>query len=154
MHGLLHAGLLFIHILAAIAWIGGMIFMHVALRPAAAQVLPPPQRLALVSATLERFFKHVQGAVGASLVSGVMLMTPAVQQGVAPLGWWLMAAVGLLMAAVFGFIALRLYPPLRERVKQEQWPQAGQALERLRRVVLVNMVLGLVALAAAVSTRL
>ena len=38
---MLFIGLKFIHLLPIIVWVGGMIFAHVCLRPAVAQLEPP-----------------------------------------------------------------------------------------------------------------
>src|SRR5690606_5692971 len=48
-----------LHLLAAVVWVGGMFFAYMALRPAAATVLPPPQRLPLWTQTFRRFFPWV-----------------------------------------------------------------------------------------------
>ena len=37
-----------LHLLAALIWVGGMFFAHMALRPAVNTMLEPPQRLPLV----------------------------------------------------------------------------------------------------------
>ena len=37
----------FLHLLGVLIWVGGMFFAYMALRPAAAQLLEPPQRLTL-----------------------------------------------------------------------------------------------------------
>jgi uncharacterized membrane protein len=43
--------LLLLHIASVIVWVGGMFFAYFCLRPAAAKLLQPPERLALWSAT-------------------------------------------------------------------------------------------------------
>ncbi len=48
-----------LHILASVIWVGGMFFAYMALRPAAAQVLEPPQRLSLWIESFKRFFVWV-----------------------------------------------------------------------------------------------
>ncbi|MEY3672815.1 MAG: hypothetical protein RI904_2472, partial [Pseudomonadota bacterium] len=42
---MLMASLVVLHLLAALVWVGGMFFAHNALRPMAASVLQPPERL-------------------------------------------------------------------------------------------------------------
>ena len=42
---LLYASLKAVHLLAVIAWLGGMFFMLMCLRPAAQEVLDPPSRI-------------------------------------------------------------------------------------------------------------
>jgi uncharacterized membrane protein len=41
---MIYATLKLLHVLAIVVWIGGMVFAHFFLRPAAMQ-LPPPQRV-------------------------------------------------------------------------------------------------------------
>ncbi len=143
---------LFIHIAAAIVWLGGMVFAHFALRPAATALLQPPQRLPLMAAALGRFFKLVAVAVLAIVGTGLWLLL-RVGMAQAPMGWHIMLLLGLVMAAVFAYIFAACYPRMRNAVAQEQWPLAAQALNRIRQLVALNMVLGFVTVAAAVSVR-
>jgi len=55
---------LFLHFAAVVVWIGGMVFAHFCLRPAALATLQPPQRLPLMAAALGRFFACCSGAAG------------------------------------------------------------------------------------------
>jgi len=148
----LHALLVFVHLTSAIVWLGGMVFAHFALRPAAMQVLEPPARLPLMAQALARFFRLVAIAVIAILVSGGWLLG-RVGFAQAPLGWHVMLALGLVMAGVFAFIYTRLFPALVKAVAARQWPVAAGALNRIRQLVVVNMGLGFLAVAAAVAAR-
>ncbi len=60
---------LVLHLLAAIGWVGGMLFAHVALRPSA-MALEPPVRLALWQRVFSRFFPLVWLCVITLLVTG------------------------------------------------------------------------------------
>src|SRR5579871_5440220 len=60
---------LFLHILAAVIWVGGMFFAYAILRPATGP-LEPAQRLALWRRVFGGFFPIVWLAVIALLVSG------------------------------------------------------------------------------------
>jgi uncharacterized membrane protein len=148
----LHALSLFVHIMSAVVWLGGMIFAHTALRPAAVQVLEPPQRLPLLSATLGRFFKLVAVAVIAIVATGFFMIKPKAGAPV-PIGWWVMAVLGLVMAVNFAVIGMRLYPRLRRHVAQGAWPDAARALDPIRALVHMNLWLGVGAVAAAVAAR-
>ena len=44
-----------LHGISAVIWVGGMFFAYMALRPVAASLLAPPERLNLWSKTLGRF---------------------------------------------------------------------------------------------------
>lgn len=148
----MHALLLFLHLAGAIVWIGGMAFAHFALRPAAVQLLEPPARLTLMAGTLGRFFRLVGASIVALLVSGGALLAP-VGFARAPLGWHVMLAAGLVMTGVFLFIVTRPWPALRSAVAAQQWPVAARALDTIRRLVLVNLGLGSIAVAAATLAR-
>ncbi len=140
--------LVFVHLAAAVIWVGGMFFAHVALRPSLG-VLEPPARLALMAATLGRFFAWVVAAVLAILASGGALMRLSAAAGGAG-SVRLMALIGVVMALVFAYIRLRPYPRLAAAVADRRWPDAGAALGVIRRLVALNLVLGLVTFAVAV----
>jgi uncharacterized membrane protein len=140
--------LLFTHIVAVAVWVGGMFFAHFCLRPAAFEVLPPPQRLPLMVAALGRFFRWVALAIALLWVSGIARL---VQVGFAeaPPAWHAMAAVALAMTAIFVFIAHGLFPQVRRRVEAQQFPEAAAVLGRLRQLVALNLVLGIATIAIA-----
>ena len=144
--------LLLVHLLGAVLWVGGMAFAHFALRPAAAEVLEPPQRLPLLAATLGRFFRLVGVAVPLILLTGVALLG-RVGLAAAPPAWHAMLALGLVMAGIFAFIVTVPYPRLKRHVAAREWPAAGAAMAVIRRWVGVNLVLGTLTLAAAVWGR-
>jgi uncharacterized membrane protein len=149
---MLHQTLLLLHLLAAMAWVGGMFFAYFCLRPSAAEVLDPPQRLPLWVATLGRFLRYMSVAVLVVLASGLGML---LQVGfrAAPLGWHVMFAVGLVMAAVYATIHLGLLPRLRAHCGASAWPAAAQVLNRIRQLVALNLALGVLAVVAAVSAR-
>lgn len=144
--------LIFLHLSGAIAWIGGMFFAYFCLRPAAVEVLDPPRRLPLWSATFARFLPYMAVAVLVILATGFTLFLE-VGFRQAPVGWHAMMALGLLMAAVFAYVYLALFPKLRDRCAAADWPAAAQALNGIRRLVALNLVLGVCTLVAAVSAR-
>jgi uncharacterized membrane protein len=149
---MLRQALLFVHLLAAISWLGGMFFAYFCLRPAAAEVLQPPQRLPLWAATFARFLPAMAVAVLVLIASGLaMLLQLGFQQ--APLGWHLMFGLGLGMAVVFAYVWLGLFPRLRTHCAASAWPAAGQVLNRIRQLVALNLALGVLAVAAAASAR-
>ena len=144
--------LIVLHLLGAFAWIGGMFFAYFCLRPAAAEVLQPPQRLPLWVATFARFLPYAGIAVLAILASGMVMLT---QTGFsqAPVGWHVMFALGVVMAAVFAYIYLVLFPRLRTSCDAAAWPQAAQTLNSIRRLVALNLPLGICTVVAAISAR-
>lgn len=152
MNATWHALLVFVHVLGVVVWVGGMGFAHFVLRPSAVQTLQPPQRLPLMAAALGRFFRIVTMAVVAIVISGAWVLL-SVGWASAPRAWHVMLGTGLVMAGVFAWIYGRLYPRLRDAVAASEWPQAAAALDRIRRLVLFNLVLGVVTIAVAVSAR-
>ncbi len=144
--------LLYLHLLAAFAWVGGMFFAYFCLRPAAAQVLAPPQRLPLWVATFARFMRFTAIAVAILLLTGFAMFFE-VGFRLAPPGWHVMLALGLVMTAVFAFVHLTLYPKLRARCDTGDWPAAATTLNCIRRLVALNLALGVLVVAAAVSAR-
>jgi uncharacterized membrane protein len=64
-----------------------------------------------------------------------------------------MAGLGLLMGLVFIVIRGGLYPLLRQQVEAAAWPAAAALLERIRRLVMLNLLLGALVLIAAVAAR-
>ena len=113
----LHHLMLFVHLAGVIVWVGGMSFAHFCLRPAALQ-LPPPQRLALWHGVLARFFPIVWLALAAIVGSGFAMLL-AVGFAQAPLAWHAMAAVGLVMAAIFASIWFGPWKALQQAVAQK-----------------------------------
>src|SRR3990172_6369754 len=63
-----------IHVLSIVVWVGGMFFAYVVLRPAAVNVLQPPERLRLWDKGFSRFFNWVWLAVFLVLVSGFYMI--------------------------------------------------------------------------------
>jgi len=144
--------LLLLHLLAAIAWIGGMFFAYFCLRPAASEVLQPPQRLPLWVETFARFLPFMAVGVTVIAISGVGLFVP-VGFHAAPAGWHVMLALGIVMAAVFVYVWLSLFPRLRAHVAAAAWPSAAQTLDRIRQLVALNLGLGVLIVVAAVAAR-
>lgn len=145
--------LLFVHLAAAVVWVGGMVFAHFALRPAAVATLDPPQRLPLMAAALGRFFAWVVVAVAAILATGFGLI--AAMGGFRAVGGYVhaMTAIGIVMAVIFVGIRWGSYPRLVAAVAARDWPAAAAALGQVRRWVTINLVLGTLTVALATLGR-
>jgi uncharacterized membrane protein len=144
--------LVFLHLAAAIFWMGGMAFVVLALRPVLHEHLEPPVRLALMVQVLKRFFAVVIASIAVLLASGIwlFLQVPAAQ---APPGWHAMAGLGVLMMLVFGHVFFVPYRRLQQAVAAGQWPVAGQRMNQIALLVKVNLGLGWLAIAAVVLWR-
>lgn len=143
----MHALMLFLHIAAAIAWMGGMLFMLGALRPALA-VLEPPRRLQVMAGVSARFFAMVGASVAVLLVTGGWMLATA---DAPPRGWHAMAALGVVMMLIFGYIVVVPWRQLKDSVAREAWPAGGKAAAQIATLAKVNLVLGTVAIAAVVA---
>ena len=144
--------LLFVHLISAMIWVGGMFFALFALSPAAALALEPAPRLRLMTITLGNFFRMVAVAVLLILASGFALLG-RMDFFSAPLGWKIMTILGLVMAMVFLYIYRVLYASLKENVSEERWAEAGVAMNAIRRLVVMNLCLGIVVVMVAISIK-
>jgi uncharacterized membrane protein len=138
-----------LHLLAVIVWVGGMFFAHMALRPAANQVLEPAQRLPLMRKVFDGFFPWVWAAVAVILISGFWMMF-AVFDAQAIVSQWIMALIGCLMATIFIIIYVLPYRRLGAALDNGETAQAGAAMARIRRLIGINLILGLLVSALAV----
>lgn len=139
-----------IHLLAVLVWVGGMFFAHMVLRAAAAETLDPPQRLKLMDAVFRQFFRWVWAAVGAILVTGFYLVY--LYGGFAHVAFHvhIMLALGLAMTAIFGYIFFACYVPFNVHVAEQRWKEAGEILARIRKLVALNLVVGLLTVCVVV----
>jgi len=146
---MIYATLKLLHILSIVVWVGGMVFAHFFLRPAALQ-LDPPQRIRLMHVVLQRFFAAVLVSVVVVLGTGLWMIgrvaKESVQAGLGfnmPLDWTAMATLGILMMAVFGHIRFVLFKRLGQAVTVSDWPAGGAVLASIRTWVGINLAIGL-----------
>ena len=144
---------LVLHSLAAAVWVGGMFFAYMALRPAAG-ALEPPQRLTLWRGTFDRFFPWVWAAVAALLVSGyAMIFLHFGGFSGAGLHVHVMHGIGLVMMALFAHLFFAPWRRLKAAVDAGNWAEGGRNLGPIRRIVGINLILGLVTVAVGASGR-
>lgn len=143
-----------LHVLAAVIWVGGMFFAWMILRPVAVGLLDPPQRLPLWQQVFQRFFPWVWAAVVVLLGTGLWMLF-AVFGGMGGTRWHvhLMLLTGLAMMAIFLHVWFAPYRKLALAVSGEDWPQGGRQLARIRRLIGINLILGLVTVAIASGGR-
>jgi len=143
--------LLFIHVLCVVIWVGGMFLAYVAVRPAAGQVLEPPQRLCLWEAIFRRFFPWVWGAWILILGSGFAMIGRMER---APLYVVLMMAIGIAMILIFLHLYFAPFGRLKRAVAAQDWKAGAAPLGQIRTLVGVNLALGLINIAVAILGRL
>lgn len=136
----------FLHLLAAMVWLGGISFVLMALRPAAAW-LAPVQRLPLIGQALSRFFVLVWLSIGVLLLTGLPMLLRVGMKG-APVGWHLMLGIGLLMFALFGHLYFGPFRRFKQAVDASDWPEGDRRVGQIARLALTSLVLGALAIAA------
>lgn len=133
-----------LHMLAAIIWVGGMFFAYVALRPAAAQQLEPPQRLQLWSAVFARFFKWVWAIIIVLPASGYfMIFRNWDGFRFLTIDIHLMHGIGLLMILLFLHVYFAPYRRMNHALENNNIEEAGRRLGQIRGVIAINLSLGL-----------
>jgi len=142
-----------LHVLSAVIWVGGMFFAYVCLRPAAAALLEPADRLKLWGDVFARFFPYVIVAIVVLIVSGHGLI--ALYGGFAAIGKHvhLMLASGYVMVALFLHVYFAPFKRLKRFVAEENWSDAAHNLNQIRKLVGINLLLGLLTVAVGSGGR-
>ena len=129
--------------------------MLFALRPSALEVLEPQVRARLMGAVWRRFFNIVLVAIAVLFFTGMNLYTTAFRAikaatgaGSVPLGWNLMVVIGIVMMLIFGHIYFAGFRKFKRALAASEWPAAAKAAVQINRLVIVNFVLGWLAIAA------
>jgi len=133
-----------------VIWVGGMFLAYMAVRPAAGEVLDPPQRLKLWTGIFRRFFPWVWAAVIFILASGFIMIAQLAAMADYII---VMAIVGIVMSAIFMHIYFSPFGRLKRAVAAEDWKAGGAALNQIRILVGLNLILGLINIAVAVLGR-
>lgn len=143
-----------LHLLAAVVWVGGMIFAHNSLRPAAVRVLEPPLRLELWVQVFRRFFVLVWISVAVILATGYWMLF-GYFGGFAGAGIHIhiMHGGGIIMVLIYLHVFFAPYRRLRQAVIVHDYPAAGLQLNQIRRMVGVNILIGLSVIVIASAGR-
>lgn len=143
-----------LHLLAVVVWVGGMFFAWMALRPVAATLLEPPQRMPLWSRTFERFFPWVWAAVILLPATGYWMIF-MVFGGFQALALYIhvMQGVGWLMVAIFLHVFFAPYRRLKAAVAAGDFAAASKHLGQIRKLIGFNLLLGIALTAIASSGR-
>src|SRR5690606_10357699 len=141
----MHGFLLLLHLAGVVVWLGGMIFAAVRLHPSLGS-LEGRARAELASATLGRFLRRVPVRILLLWASGIAMLS-AFQAQALPLGWHLMIGIGVVMTLVYLWIVLGLFRPARQALARGDLPAVAPRLGRIRRLVVLNLALGALAVA-------
>lgn len=131
----------FLHVIGFTVWVGGMFFAYMALRPAAAERLEPPQRLSLWDGVFSKFFPWVWLCVALILGSGLYMMALI---GKPPAYVLVMFVLGIVMMLLFAHVFFAPFKRLKRAVAAQDWKAGGAALGQIRKLVGINLSLGLI----------
>ena len=143
-----------LHLLSAVIWVGGMFFAYMALRPVAASLLEPPVRVTLWAQVFTRFFPWVWAAVLLLLGTGLW-MTFGIFSGMKYVGIHvhIMLLLGLIMMLIFFHIYFAPFRRLKLAVAASDWQTGGAKLGQIRKLIAVNLSLGLLVVLIAAAGR-
>jgi uncharacterized membrane protein len=142
-----------IHLLAIVVWVGGMFFAYVVLRPSAAKILQPPERLRLWDKVFSQFFNWVWLGVFLILVSGFYMIYLFGGFRSLPLYINIMLLLGFVMTLVFAYVFFKCYVQFNRLVAKQEWQPAGAMLGTIRKLVGLNLTIGMVTIAVAIFGR-
>jgi len=132
------------HLLSAVIWVGGMFFAYMALRPVVAEVLEPPQRIALWVGVFARFFPWVWLCVLLLLVTGHGMLFVSFGGFESLNGSLLsMMVIGWLMVVVFAVVVFGPFKHMKKALAEQNFPQGAVHLANIRRLIAFNLILGL-----------
>jgi len=145
--------LIALHILAAVVWVGGIFFAYMVLRPSAGP-LEPPARLAMWRRVFGRFFPWVWASIAILLISGyTMLFVHFGGFAGAGLHINVMQLTGIVMTLLFLHLYFAPWRRFSRAVETGAVQDAAKQLNQIRRIVAVNLVLGLLTVAVGASGR-
>jgi uncharacterized membrane protein len=134
-----------VHGMAAVAWVGGIFFAFMALRPAANAVLDGPQRLRLWQSAYRHFFPWVWLMIALLLTTGYAdLWMRFGGIGSLPLYLKLMHGIGWLMVLLFAYLYFGVFRRLTVAVGRGDTAAAAAAMARARPLMAINLTLGMI----------
>jgi uncharacterized membrane protein len=131
-----------LHLLSVVVWVGGMFFAYMILRPSAAEILQPPERLQLWNKVFNLFFKWVWAAIFLILATGLLIIHQFGGMLQVPKYIHVMLLLGTIMMAIFAFVYFVPYVKFKLAVSAADWPKAGAILAVIRKLVATNLLLG------------
>jgi uncharacterized membrane protein len=142
-----------LHILSAVIWVGGMFFAYMCLRPVAAKLLEPPIRLSLWTDIFARFFNWVWVSVILLIITGHWMILNL--GGIDAVSRYIiiMQVSGYVMITLYLYVFFVPYQALKKHVEGSRWQEAGSNLNRIRRIVAINVLLGLFTILTAAAGR-
>lgn len=102
----MYSTLVILHILAAVSWIGGMIFLSLVLAPLVRSRKAAPEFMALFRSAALRFRPVVWIAIAALLITGLMLLEQRGLSVMKPTAWSWIVTMKLSLVALLLFLTL------------------------------------------------
>jgi len=145
---------LVLHLLSAVVWVGGMFFAYMFLRPVAAMQLEPPIRLPLWVGVFQKFFPFVWLSILFLPLTGYMMIFD-IWGGMAgtPLYVHIMNGLGMVMILIYLHVYFAPFKRLKEAVIKQDWPEGGRNLNIIRKMIAINMMIGLIVIIVASAGR-
>jgi uncharacterized membrane protein len=150
--------LVWIHLVAAVVWIGGMAFLSLVLMPPLTREPLAAHRAVLIQIVSRRFRVLVWVSIAVLLVSGMMLLSGRVPSLLVPEGWPLLAQVKvglvlvlILLTALHDFWLGPLVSRLLHDVPTTRTATARWLIRLSPWIARAGLVLGLAVLLAAVA---
>ena len=145
---------LVLHLLSAVVWVGGMFFAYMFLRPVAASQLEPPVRLTLWAGVFNKFFPFVWlSLLFLPLTGYLMIFDIWGSMGNAPLYVHIMNGLGIVMILIYLHVYFAPFKRLKNAVLNQDWPEGGRNLNIIRKMVGLNMMIGLIVIIIASAGR-
>lgn len=142
----LYALTMFVHLLAAIFWVGGIFLVYMVFRPVAMAQLEPPQRLTMFLGIFSKFFPWVWVFIVALVISGYIDWVIRLGGFESPPLYLLaMEIIGWIMIVLFAWLYFGFYKQFKKHVEDKSFAEAGMVLHtKMRPIIVTNLVLGIV----------
>ena len=141
-----------LHVLAVVIWVGGMFFAYMALRPAAEKLLEPSARISLWSHALSKFFIWVWAAIIIIPITGYWMIFSSFNE-FSGVTWniHIMQMLGVVMILIFLHVFFVPFSRLQKAVNERDYQKGGKNLAQIRRLVGLNLAIGLLTIVVAVG---
>ena len=129
-----------------------MFFAYMCLRPVLGGRVPE-ERLQIWLQTFSRFFPWVFVSIGVLFLTGFVMIYQFGGFGAVGMYVYLMLGIAVVMTGIFKFIYLAPFRHLKRGVEEQNLKVAGFALGTIRKLVAVNLGLGIVVICIATGLK-
>ncbi|HEX5340738.1 MAG TPA: CopD family protein [Gammaproteobacteria bacterium] len=140
-----------LHVLSVTIWVGGMFFAYLALRPALSEH-DTLARARIWTAVFRYFFTWVWACIVVLLATGFyMILVNLGGFSETPAYVHAMMGLGILMMLLFAHVFFAPYRRLRRALAAGDEAVAGKAMNQLRVLIAINLILGLIVIVVAMT---